>query len=79
MYESTIEGKRRFVEERLAPMMKDMDSAIESVTYSKHIDGEFVFVVNKNPDKTMKVNVSADSIKALVADVMLSYSEQLEY
>lgn len=79
MYESTIEGKRHFVEERLEPLMKGMDPAIESVIYYTAPGIESVIIQNKNPDKNLEVNVACDSVLALVYDVMLEYFEQLKY
>lgn len=78
-YESTKDGKRAFVAERLEPLMIGMDNSIESVSYAVEEDGhEYVTLKNKNPDKTLKVCVSCDSILALVEDVTKKYFK-LEY
>lgn len=68
-YESTYEGKNAFVEEKLKPLILSMDTAWDDVEYVHALGGELVTLTNKNPDKTLHVNVTCDSIRALVRDV----------
>lgn len=69
-YQSTKEGKKAFVEERVKPLILSMDDCWEDVTYEVIKGcGEYVTLKNKNPEKTVEVNVTGDSITALVGDI----------
>lgn len=69
-YESTRAGKTQFVAEKLAPMLIAMDDAWTKVEYQDDGRTEEVIMINKNPEKNLKVNVSCDSIRAVVCDVV---------
>lgn len=73
MYQSTIEGKKKFVEEKVKPLVLAMDDRFVNVEYITDGESEFVVVTNKNPDKTAQIDVTADSLTALVADVFEGY------
>ena len=72
-YESNYEGKEAYVRECLAPAIINMNQGWESVEYINNYSGrtgyEVVLCSNKNPDKTVAVNVTCDSISALFWDV----------
>lgn len=82
MYESNKEGKRAYVNDLLKPMLINAGLGITNVQYFdskttsntlpslQQLYPEEVLVVNANPDKSLLVNVSDDSISALVCDVM---------
>ena len=82
MYENSKEGKRAYVNDLLRPMLINAGLGITNVQYLdsettsstlpslKQLYPEEVLVVNANPDKSILINVSGDSIAALVCDVM---------
>lgn len=76
MYESNNEGKRAYVNELLKPLLINADLGIKDVQYLDknspvaRMYPETVEIVNANLEKSMSVNVSGDSIRALVCDVM---------
>lgn len=69
-YQSTKEGKKAFVEEKVKPLILSMDTCWEDVTYEcRGGVGEYVILKNKNPEKSLNVDVTADSITAMVSDI----------
>ena len=82
MYESNCEGKRAYVKDLLKPMLINAGLGITNVQYldskttsntlpsMQQLYPEEVLVVNANPDKSILINISGDSIAALVCDVM---------
>lgn len=76
MYESNNEGKRAYVNDLLKPLLINADLGIKDVQYLDknspvaRMYPETVEIVNANLEKSMSVNVSGDSIRALVCDVM---------
>lgn len=68
-YHSTEQGKRLFVEERLKPLVMSMDTCWEDIKYVNNSKQEIVKLINKNPEKSVDVNVACDSISALTKDV----------
>lgn len=78
-YESNYEGKQQYVAECLEPAIIGMDSSWESVKYLPNYQGrehhEVVLCTNKNPSKTIAVNVTCDSISALFWDVARTLRE----
>lgn len=82
MYESNQEGKRAYVNDLLRPMLINAGLGIKDVQYLdskttsntlpalQQLYPEEVVVVNANPSKSVMVNVSGDSISAMVCDVM---------
>lgn len=82
MYENNYEGKRAYVNDLLKPLLVNAGLGIKEVRYSdskttsntlpsmQQLYPEEVLVVNANPDKSILINVSGDSIAALVCDVM---------
>lgn len=76
MYESNNEGKRAYVNDLLKPMLINADLGIKDVQYLDknnpvaRMYPETVEIVNANLEKSMSINVSGDSIRALVCDVM---------
>lgn len=76
MYESNHEGKRAYVNDLLKPMLINAGLGIKDVRYLDEespltrLYPETVEIINANPEKSMSVNVSADSISAMVCDVM---------
>ena len=78
-YDSTYEGKRAFVEEKLKPMIMAMSDAVLDVFYNRAPYVESVIIQHKNPEKNIEVNVYGDSIAALVNDVVRAYFERIGY
>ena len=78
-YESTYEGKRAFVEEKLKPMLMAMSDAVLDVIYYRAPYIESVIIRHKNPDKNIEIGVAGDSISALVNDVVRAYFERIGY
>ena len=82
MYESNNEGKRAYVNDLLKPLLINAGLGIKDVQYldsettsntlpsMQQLYPEEILVVNANPDKSILINVSGDSIAALVCDVM---------
>ena len=76
MYENNHEGKRAYVNDLLKPLLINAGLGIKDVRYLDEespltrLYPETVEIVNANPEKSMSVNVSADSISAMVCDVM---------
>lgn len=74
IYESNYEGKQQYVAECLEPAIIGMDSSWESIQYSQAYEGreglEVVLCTNKNPSKTIAVNVTCDSVVSLFFDVV---------
>ena len=76
MYENNHEGKRAYVNDLLKPLLVNSGLGIKEVRYLDEkspltrLYPETVEIINTNPEKSMSVNVSADSIRALVCDVM---------
>lgn len=72
-YASNYEGKKQYVSECLAPAIIGLDQGWESLeyinNYQDRIGHEVVLCTNANPDKTVAVNVTCDSISALFWDV----------
>lgn len=90
MYENNKEGKRAYVNDLLRPMLINAGLGIKDVQYLdsettsntlpslQQLYPEEVLVINANPDKSVMVNVSGDSISAMVCDVMKKVFE-LDY
>ena len=78
-YESNYEGKEAYTNECLAPTIIGMGCGWDSVTYIPNYQGrehfEVVLCTNKNPDKTTAVNVTCDSISAMLWDVVKTLRE----
>lgn len=76
MYENNHEGKRAYVNDLLKPLLVNAGLGIKDVQYLDEKNPvarrypETVEIINANPEKSMSVNVSADSIRAMVCDVM---------
>lgn len=69
-YNSDALGKAEFVEEKLKPVLCAIDSGWIDAEYIVDGYNEYVVVTNKNSDKTKRIDVTADSIRALFADVV---------
>ena len=69
-YDSNECGKAEFVEEKLKPVLCAIDSGWIDAEYIVDGYNEYVIITNKNSDKTRRINVTADSIRALFADVV---------
>ena len=90
MYKDNHEGKRAYVNDLLRPMLINAGLGIENVLYTdsettsntlpafQQLYPEEVVVINANPSKSVIVNVSGDSIRAMVCDVMKKVFE-LDY
>ena len=70
VYTSSYEDKEQFVKDILEPMLLSFDMGFVDAKYKRVGSNEFVSLTNRNSDKTILVNVSCDSIRALVQDVM---------
>ena len=69
-YRSNSEGKAAFVREKLLPVLLSIDAGWTDAEYVEEGPNEYVVVTNKNSDKTKKINVSCDSVRALFDDVV---------
>lgn len=69
-YRSNSEGKAAFVREKLLPVLLSIDAGWIDAEYVEEGPNEYVVVTNKNSDKTKKINVSCDSVRALFDDVV---------
>lgn len=76
-YRNNKEGKKLYVAECLKPAIMESDSAWADVYYETNneeegspTEYEYVWCINKNSDKTLKINVFADSLSAVLEDVM---------
>ena len=69
-YDSNEDGKAAFVTEKLKPVLCSIDSGWVDAQYVVEGYNEYVILTNKNSDKTRRINVTADSIRALFADVV---------
>lgn len=76
-YDSSKEGKKRFVNDLLQPLFLNMDSwekisyELAPVSHGLAPEGqEHVVMTHKNPDKSLVVNVTGDSLLSLTKDVM---------
>lgn len=69
-YRSDELGKAEFVEEKLKPVLCSIDAGWVDAQYVVEGYNEYVVITNKNSDKTRRINVTADSIRALFADVV---------
>lgn len=70
VYTSSYEDKELFVKDILEPMLLSFDMGFVDAKYKRIGSNEFVNLTNRNPDKTILINVSCDSIRALVQDVL---------
>lgn len=76
MYENNHEGKRAYVNDLLKPLLINAGLGIKDVQYLDEkspltrMYPETVEIINANPEKSRSVNVSGDSIMAMVCDVM---------
>ena len=81
-YESNNEGKAKYVKECLEPAYIGVDEGWESLTFIPNYQDrqgyDVVLAVNKNSDKTIAVNVSCDSVRALFWDVAKTIGHVLE-
>jgi len=69
-YQATKEGKKAFVEEMVKPLILSMDDCWDDVSYEYQSGiGEYVTLKNKNPEKTIEVNVTGDSLNGVVSDI----------
>lgn len=69
-YRSNEDGKAAFVAEKLKPVLCSIDAGWIDAEYVVEGCNEYVIITNKNSDKTKRINVTADSIRALFADVV---------
>lgn len=69
-YRSNEDGKAAFVTEKLKPVLCSIDAGWVDAEYVVEGCNEYVIITNKNSDKTRRINVTADSIRALFADVV---------
>ena len=78
-YQSNYEGKARYTKDCLEPLFIGMGNGWTSVDYIVEGSQENILLTNANPDKTISVNVSHDSILALANDVMRAYLNEVSY
>lgn len=70
VYKETIEDKRAFVKEVLSSLLVINNTGWYGAEY-EHLQGqgEFVYLLAKNGVRGCKIDVTADSISAIVLDV----------
>lgn len=61
--------KQEFVEKYLEPLIKAADCSVESVVYTSD-NGEYVTIRYRQSQYEIRVCVGADSLPALIRDVM---------
>ncbi len=71
MKRETQEKKKEFVKYPLSQLIRYIDRDIDRATYEADDDGEeYVFISYKTSAKRIKVIVTADSLSAIVNDVL---------
>lgn len=68
-YKSDIDGKRAFVADVLSPLMRQACTGWYGAEYEYDGHRELVQLINAHGEKCKSVDVSADSIQALIVDV----------
>ena len=73
-YEATILGKQLFVEEVLSPLLYSANTGYLGAEYEEDNGKEFVYLLNDLGGvlglcRVKKINVTADSLEAIVRDV----------
>ena len=69
-YKSNREGKAEFVAEVLSPLMVQARTGYYGAEYEViEGQGEYVWLLDRDGEKCMAVNVSCDSVQAIVQDV----------
>lgn len=62
--------KKEFVQDRLLPLLADVDKRIESVEYQVEEGGKYEWVIISYPERSdLTINVTHDSLLALCRDV----------
>lgn len=69
VYSSNIDGKRAFVADVLSPLMVQAYTGWRGAEYENDGHRELVHLINAHGEKCKSVDVSADSVTALVLDV----------
>lgn len=74
-YQETKEGKKAFVEEQLAPLVCSFRSGYATAEYIFDEDTKQEFVILRNAQgwECRKIEVTADSIRALLQDVFNNF------
>ena len=72
-YPSTIMGKTAFTAEVVCPWLRAL--GYENVEYVKNDNGEYIVFVDKSMCETLCIDITADSIEAIVIDVTHWISE----
>lgn len=70
-YRSNKEGKAKFVNEVLSPMMEEIGTGWYGAEYEyeETTHEEYVFLLTSNLKRCKKICVTGDSIRALIEDV----------
>lgn len=66
-YPSTTMGKFAFTAEVVCPWLRAL--GYENVEYVKNDNGEYIVFVDESMCETLRIDVTADSIEAIVVDV----------
>lgn len=69
-YRSNTEGKAAFVAEVLSPLLIQCGTGWSGAEYENTSCGEYVYLINKFGTRSRKVDVSADSLQALITDTL---------
>lgn len=69
VYKSDIDGKAKFVSEVIAPLMVQADTGWYGAEYEEDDCGEFVYLLDKDSYRCKAINVSANSLQAIVLEV----------
>lgn len=71
-YRSTKEGKAEFVKEILSPLMIHANTGWHGAEYEAEVGGEYVYLLDREGNSCRKIDVSSNSLSAIVTDVFKS-------
>ena len=78
LYTNTIEGKRKFVENIIAPLVQN-ENHFKDCKYVQEGYEEWIELTSWSTlDKPIKINVTADSLEALIRDFCRNFLKFIE-
>lgn len=72
IYGSTTAGKAAFVAEVLSPLLVQADTGWNGAEYVKTDRGEYVFLLTPQGWRSKQIDITADSLEAIVREVFQS-------
>lgn len=69
IYTSDTAGKTEFVREVISPLLINADTGWYGAEYEKNENGEYVYLLTKDGVRSAAVDITCDSLQAIVSDV----------